>query len=212
MEWNRHSYKSSVQTASGQDFNRAIGGFTLSQFVPESPNVITLTSEGNILVWTSPSQEGPQVKMKRVLKLYQHSEGVALTCVQSLCQYLVLGNARGEVSFLDRDLKLTQWKERVATGPINSISFAVSVSERKLHKHLLPKETTIQQSKFSVPNFMAGMFLHTNRRAVATWTLIFNIYSRTSLVLLYDSTNTNNTKFRLMRTLFQSPSKSLQYK
>ena len=155
VEWDRQSYKSSVQTASGQDFNRAIGEFTLSQFVLNSPNVLTLTSEGNILVWTSPSQQG--VQLKRVLKLYQHSEGVALTCVQSLYGYLVLGNARGEVSFLDRDLKLTQWKERVAAGPINSISFAVSVSERKLHKLLLPKETTIQQSKFSVPDFMAGM-------------------------------------------------------
>ena len=160
MEWDRQSFRSSVQSASGQDFNRAIGGFTLSQFVPESPNVLTLTSEGNILVWTAPSHEGPQ--LKRVLKLYQHSEGVALTCVQSLYNYLVLGNAKGEVSFLDRDLKLTQWKERVAAGPINSISFAVSVSERKLHKHLLPRETTIQQSKFSVPNFMAGTQLLTN--------------------------------------------------
>ena len=140
---------------SGQDFNRVTGEFTLSQFVPDSPNVLTLTSEGNILVWTAPSTQGPQ--LKRVLKLYQHSEGVPLTCIQSQYGYLVLGNARGEVSFLDRDLKLTQWKERVATGPINSISFAVSVSERKLHKHLIPKETTIQQSKFSVPDFMAGM-------------------------------------------------------
>ena len=154
VEWSRGSYKSSVQSASGQDFNRAVGEFTLSQFVPRSPNVLTLTSEGNILVWTSPSQEGGG--LKRVLKLYQHQEGIPLTCVQSLSDYLVLGNARGEVSFLDAELKLTQWKEKVASGPINSISFALPVSARKLHKHLVPKETTIHQSKFLVPSFMAG--------------------------------------------------------
>lgn len=99
---------------------------TSTVFIPESSKAVSSTALGNLIVWdVSLIVDGiANPKEKRLTKVLDIQDGIAINTLAIHDQYLVTGNADGSIRFYDFNLKICAWFENLDLNDIKSISFA----------------------------------------------------------------------------------------
>eukprot|EP00794_Sanderia_malayensis_P014238 gene14238-15723_t len=140
-----------------KDFNKAVGLFSQSVFLPGTDRALTCTSCGNIVVW---SQEGELLCNKKAFKIVKIQEK-SLTVLTLCGSYIATGDVTGNVKFFDFDLKLSNWYQQFQkAGPINAISFSYSTesndNETPLKRNAYPSSSTLAAVPFVINNMVIG--------------------------------------------------------
>lgn len=99
---------------------------TSTVFIPESTKAVSSTALGDLLVWNrSLIVDGiAQPNEKRLTKVLELQENIAINTLTIHDQYLVTGNSDGSIRFYDFSLKICAWFENLELQEIKSISFA----------------------------------------------------------------------------------------
>ena len=106
---------------------------TKSVFIPGTEMAVTATKGGDLLVWDkSLILEGiGEANEKRLIKIvtlnpskYSKSPFVSITMLNTVHNYLVVGNSDGSIRFYDFKFKIVAWFEDLNLNVIKSISFS----------------------------------------------------------------------------------------
>ena len=99
---------------------------TSTVFIPDSSQAVSSTALGDLLVWNiSCIVDGiAQQNEKRLTKVLELQQNIAINTLAIHYEYLVTGNADGSIRFYDFNLKICAWFENLELQEIKSISFA----------------------------------------------------------------------------------------
>lgn len=115
-----------------KDFKQNVGDFVMSVFVPGSMQVLTATSDGDLVVWDEQgitAQMGTRATDRRAIKLMRiHQQ--AITFLGTIGDYIVSGGRDGYVRFYDPLLRIVAWFEDLEAGPITAISFSAVLPDK----------------------------------------------------------------------------------
>ena len=106
-----------------RDFKQPVGVLTRSCFIPNTCRAVSVTTDGDVLVWDR--VELPEVAStdRRATKLLRLHAG-AIGFVDTVGDMIVTGAADGHVRFFDFDFRVLAWFEDLDAGAINHVSFA----------------------------------------------------------------------------------------
>jgi WD40 repeat protein len=142
-------------------FNKIVGHFSQSVFIPSTTRAMTATSTGNVVVWDHARPEGPGAPavlgnpmMKKPLKMIQLQES-AITVITLINDCVVTGDSAGHVKFYDSKMRLKNWWDDFDSGPVTAISFA-HTKYKLSNKSSYPTDTTIKANPFIIPNFIVA--------------------------------------------------------
>ncbi|XP_062509735.1 cilia- and flagella-associated protein 251-like [Corticium candelabrum] len=140
-------------------FNKVVGTFSQSVFVPSTTRAMTATSIGNVVVWDHARPEGPGAPavtgnpmMKRPLKMI-HLQQSSITVMTLIDDNVVTGDSDGHVKFYDGKMRLKNWWDDLNSGPVAAISFACSTKSDILDGSNYPSSATIKAKPFVTPDF-----------------------------------------------------------
>ncbi|XP_028400297.1 cilia- and flagella-associated protein 251-like isoform X2 [Dendronephthya gigantea] len=153
--WDNEVIHHSAPPLTDEDFNKVVGLFSQSVFQPKSSKVLTGTSVGNIVVWDVVAGNDMPCNRKafKIVRLQEKGINV-VTIVDS---YIVTGDVVGHVKFLDLELRLLNWYNKLGGGPIISVSFSheqMNESMSTSPKH--PRSATLEGDPFVVNDFVFG--------------------------------------------------------
>ncbi|KAF6775839.1 hypothetical protein AHF37_04738 [Paragonimus kellicotti] len=156
-----------------EDFDKKVGNFVSSRYVPESNVAITATTQGLLVVWETDKinikKEDAESQYKKAVKLVPvHDKPITfMTITRSrLSKFcIVTGDVTGVIKFFDVNYMLLYWYQNLNAGPIASISFAsrgiLDDSEMQswrssilLESTEYPELSTIPGEKFVVEDFI----------------------------------------------------------
>eukprot|EP00201_Polytomella_parva_P001508 CAMPEP_0175075524 /NCGR_PEP_ID=MMETSP0052_2-20121109/22066_1 /TAXON_ID=51329 ORGANISM="Polytomella parva, Strain SAG 63-3" /NCGR_SAMPLE_ID=MMETSP0052_2 /ASSEMBLY_ACC=CAM_ASM_000194 /LENGTH=810 /DNA_ID=CAMNT_0016344255 /DNA_START=338 /DNA_END=2773 /DNA_ORIENTATION=+ len=136
-----------------KDFKQSVGDFVTSTFVPGTPQALTGTTDGDIVVWDEQgiaAQMGTSATDRRAIKLMR-IHNMPITFLSTIGHYIVSGGEDGFVRFFDPLLRIVAWFEDLAAGPIASIAFSNVLPERLAN--VGAAETL---NRFIVPDFIVA--------------------------------------------------------
>ena len=153
--WDDDKIHHAAPPLTDEDFNKVVGLFSQSVFQPKSSKVLTGTSVGNIVVWDIvPGTDLPcDRKAFKIVRLQEKGINV-VTLVDS---YIVTADIVGHVKFLDLELRLMNWYNKLGGGPITSVSF--SYEQKEEHPSTSSKHSrsaTLDGNPFIVNDFVFG--------------------------------------------------------
>ncbi|KAI3385064.1 hypothetical protein SNEBB_005712 [Seison nebaliae] len=149
-------------------FNKALGTFTESIFLPENDRVITGTSLGNLIVFEPLQYQKSTKYMRQALdkEAIIHREPLKicricdnrLNCLVEYRNQIVIGDESGRVLFYSSELQLIMSFNHFDIGPITSISFAHLTKDTLETYNLNECESTadLHSAKFTCRNFVIG--------------------------------------------------------
>ena len=100
---------------------------TYSCFVPNSNMAVTATGDGDLIVWNNRSLNNMSEKLPKGVKAatkfvrLHHSRIIFVNSLNG--KYLVTGGEDGQVKVYDLQFRLVSWFDKLAAGPITSVSF-----------------------------------------------------------------------------------------
>ena len=153
--WDEDQIHHAAPPLTDEDFNKVVGQFSQSVFQPKSSKVLTGTSVGNIVVWdVVPGTDLPcDRKAFKIVRLQEKGINV-VTLVDS---YIVTADIVGHVKFLDLELRLLNWYNKLGGGPITSVSFSYEQKEENQSTSSeQPRSATFDGDPFIVNDFVFG--------------------------------------------------------
>ncbi|KAF5400599.1 WD repeat-containing protein 66 [Paragonimus heterotremus] len=149
-----------------EDFDKKVGNFVGSCYVPESNVAITATTQGLLVVWETDKinikKDAAESQYKKAVKLVPiHDKPITfMTITRSrLSKFcIVTGDVTGVIKFFDTNYMLLYWYQNLNAGPIASVSFAsrgiLDESSILLESTGYPELSTIPGEKFVVEDFI----------------------------------------------------------
>jgi cilia- and flagella-associated protein 251 len=102
---------------SATEFNRKVGAFVASAFVPGTDQALTVSSDGAVIVWAGP---GAHKHIEKVVTLQK----TAVTGFATHGHVFATGDVDGSVRVFSYDLHMLFWFESLRMGAVQSISFS----------------------------------------------------------------------------------------
>ncbi|GAX79688.1 hypothetical protein CEUSTIGMA_g7129.t1 [Chlamydomonas eustigma] len=170
---NSHRFKYYSPPLRSKDFKQVIGNFTMSVFIPGSPQALTATTDGDLVLWDEQgitAQMGTRATDRRASKLMRihHS---AINVLMTIGDYIVSGGEDGYIRFFDPLLRIVAWFEDLGIGPISGIAFSAAPPSKLSNTELAD---TI--NRFIAPDFVVTS---TESRMIAVQTACFEEFEVT---------------------------------
>jgi cilia- and flagella-associated protein 251 len=133
--WESGELQLTVPSNASTDFNTRPSTYTVSEFLGDTGDAITATSDGHIIQWSVPvgSDEETEAEaqqgagLRRGAVKYMKVSDSAVYCLTLARDLIACGGEDGMVRFYDFSFRLVAWFEELDIGPVSSISFARSV-------------------------------------------------------------------------------------
>ncbi|CAL8068902.1 unnamed protein product [Calicophoron daubneyi] len=158
---------------SDEDFNKRIGNYSYTRFMPGKNVALTATSQGLLVIWVSANdslkKDYTETIFKKVTKLVPlHEKAITylyITKCRSSGYAIVTGDSAGIVKFFDMNFMLLFWYQNLNGGPIVSVTFASRGildedemtnwrSSMYLESTQYPQCSTIEAERFVVEDFI----------------------------------------------------------
>jgi WD40 repeat protein len=147
-EWDaQNGFQFFAPLLNDETFNRPVGKLTQSLYQTQKSRALTGTSLGGLVVW-QPIDDKTHICDKKPFKIFklqersinvltnmnEYSNFVYLyekKLILNFKRFIVIGDADGEIKFIDDNLHVIMWYKHFKLGPINTISFTQTTKDFK---------------------------------------------------------------------------------
>lgn len=111
-------------------FNKPVGKCTQSIFQLNQKNALTATTLGNLVVWET-IENATHICDKKAFKLFKFQDK-SINVLINMNELIVIGDADGQIKFIDQNLHVLAWFRHFKLGPVSSISFTYFTKDYKM--------------------------------------------------------------------------------
>ncbi|XP_001506270.3 cilia- and flagella-associated protein 251 isoform X1 [Ornithorhynchus anatinus] len=139
-------------------FNKIVGKISQSIFHFNSPQLLSATMEGKLVVWDALSPPISSLKpvkphnIKAIKLIQLQTDGI--TVLTRVDGYVVTGDIRGHIKFYDSQLQLVNWYSHFKLSPIKMLSFSKNPPLPPTNKSNYPTDCSLHGQFFVVRNFI----------------------------------------------------------